>query len=158
MDTNKSTKSTVFIFMLSFVLLVSSFQFDTFGVMHGESIYDNTYDIFSEALVISRISKTHESGYLSKSGFLGKYGEFDSENRWILKQYSIFFDEDILVPQIEFKEYTSNAGLHGLVYSFIDSSMIAAGVKSGYKRLFFHKLINSYLLALVLSLFIVFFF
>jgi len=155
----KNTKSKMKIknriaFITSIIILTLSFQFNIFNA--APEHFFRQFQNDSESLVIGRIIKTHEDGYFSNAGFMGRYKTESSfpYREFIKYQFDTYLNGDI--PESPFIQYTSSTGIQGFFYGMIDSVATKIGIKSGEKRYFINKVTTSLLSSVVLSLFVIF--
>lgn len=144
MNTRFSARS-VFLSALIFLMLLFSFQFNSFHA--ATDFFFKNHQRDSEALVLGRIIETTENGYASQGGFMGRY----DANAWDAFQYEAYFNDNH--PTSNFVLYMQSAGLQGYVYSATDALFRFIGIESGEKRLKINKFITSSLMALTLTIF-----
>jgi hypothetical protein len=139
----------VWLFMISLFTLFASFQFNIFGVAEGEWFRTHQYD--SEALIVGRMVRSNESGMFSEGGVLGKYTDMPGDEN---HNTNALYRGDL--EGGTFRRYESQMGMQGMYFSALDRLLDSVGILSIGKRIGFYQSIHSFLLALVLSVLLIY--
>ena len=148
-------KKELLLFVFSLSLLFCSYQFGIFSVV--DVLKPGAFERFqysSDSLVYGKIVQSRNEGIHSYQGRLGRLhfpGDRVNEN----------ISQKLLLNQMlsggKYQPYNSNFGLQGLFYGLVDNSLKKLNIDFK-SRVFIYHAITSLLLAIVLSLIILFFY
>lgn len=143
----------IIFFSISTVVLFFDFNFNLFGVAHRE--WFKFFQLDSESFVIGRMVKSRKDGFFSEAGLNGLVSK--DEKLVYYEDHPFDFQYEAYLNNLDFgaySTYNSQIGGQGLLFSLLDRIL---PFTSRFKLDFFRGL-NSFFLALILSIIILWFY
>lgn len=147
----KGTKAkSLVVLSVFFVVLFLNFSINVFRTLKEDSFHN--FDLFSESLVYGKIARSLKSGVMSEGGFTGNN---HSEEKIVGKILNRTYTEQLsyLLEETEtpgnYFAYTSQSGGQAIFYSLV-CKVSPLDARMNFRLV---KLINAFLITLVLSLF-----
>jgi hypothetical protein len=143
--------SEILVFLVSFLILFFSFQFNLFHIANND--WFQGYQKDSESFVVGRIVKSRADGISSEGVGLGQYKNPLGSS--VEYQYELFINE---ARGGEYKPYSSQIGIQGVFFSLLDKVFNVYKINDNRLRLEIYHGLTSALLAIVLAIILLLFY
>lgn len=150
-EKNKKYWREILFFIISFLILFLSFQFNLFHIANND--WFQGYQKDSESFVVGRIVKSRADGISSEGVGLGQYKNPVGSS--VEYQYELFINE---AGGGEYKPYSSQIGIQGVFFSLLDKVLNVYKIGDNRLRLEIYHGLTSALLAIALAVILLLFY